>query len=225
MKNIKKLAVVAALAGLVTWGLIPSPRPAKASETPFDVFETPRTFTLGVNNIAASTGSTGVTNTWVDLSKAVGVAKIDIGVITNSVNTSNVLSVNIQVSPDTTNIYTLTNFALITTNTLVIRTNSYWGAGAITNTNFVLVPGQSVTPTASSAGFATAYLSYPGTLQYTNGCPISVFASGTAGANTNLEIGFNTASLGTNIYMRFAVTTTLMTNTAVSAFLTTPWRY
>jgi hypothetical protein len=146
----------------------------------FDSFEDLRTYVLVVTNMIGGASGAGFTNGWMEHRVLTGPATITIAVITNGgASAPTAQYVNIQVSADTTNITSLTNYMFIPTNTPAIFTNFFWGSNAASPiiTNYVLKPGITVTPTASTAGFATPLLTNYGTLTYTNGGSLSLTPS------------------------------------------------
>lgn len=204
------------LCGLVLAATLAAPL---AAEAQYDMFESPRTFILCNTNIGTATG---VTNGWLDHRALVGQAKIDFAFTSTSGSAANFASVRIDVSPDQTNITTLTNYALITTNNQLIYTNFYWGSNAVSpiNTNYIMRPGTPVTPNGATAGFTTPYLTQAGTLQYTNGGAISMLAT-----NNTEQIGFLHIE-DLPLYIRFTAifTNGAGTNVGVTALLTSAVR-
>ncbi len=108
----------------------------------FDFFKAPRFFNLGeTNNANASAAS--ITNLYSDVRGAVGISTIILYSGTNQTpgtGTNLSLTCNVQVSPDQTNWFTLTNYALVTSNTTSVATNLFYGA----NTNYASRRGHAI---------------------------------------------------------------------------------
>lgn len=192
LKNIVQAAVV----GLLVFASVET---AQAGGRGFDLFGATRNIAIvPVTQTASITG--GSTNVPAFIRYFDGIAVCTFNAYTNT--GTNVVTVTPQSSIDNTNWTTLTNYALVTT-TAIVTTNLYYAPGtnaSLTNllaTNFTLLPGTYTYPTASTAGFATPYLS---PTPFTNGGAI------TFGAGTNtIAFAFNCADVGT--YLRVNVTT------------------
>lgn len=160
----------------------------------FDQFGQTRTVAIAYPTSLTSSGS----NFYADLHEFTGIAKIDIGTLTNGACTA--AQFQAWTSPDMTNWTVLTNFAVASSNA-VIYTNVdivYQGnvfPGPMLSTNIFMLHGTNSTANAALAGFAGPYIS-PTAL--TSGMPISLTAN--SGANLT-TIGFNVDDL--QRYIRF----------------------
>lgn len=177
MNTLKKIAVGASLMLAAC---------ASFAQRGIDIFEATRTIDVAPAQNLIGWNSGIVTNQPALIIGAVGAAKLDIIAETNVGTAGGTMTVTPQVSSDTTNWATLTNYALITAPTSVISTNNYYGSPGIQSTNFVMIPGVQTTPNAATAGFSTPYLAElgGGTAAYTNGGAITL----TAGVHE--EVGF-----------------------------------
>lgn len=165
-----------------------------------DLWEQPRLHVLQGETNIFSGAATSQTNGPFDLRGLDGVLRIDVNGRTNVGNgagTNQSATIQFYVSPDQTNLISLTNFALVTTNTLTVHTNGYYGANtnytyAVTNgllaTNLTQLPFTRTFPNAATAGFATPYNApFP----FTNGGSITMPLQG------NISLGFQMGSLPT----------------------------
>jgi hypothetical protein len=123
-----------------------------------DVFSTVRSLPVGSPTVLAI-GGTPATNGPVDIVGFIGRGDLLITSFTNGTG-GGTLTATVESSPDNTNWTQVANFALIKSTTAVSYTNTYYGSytNLVVTDNFLL-PGTITTPTASSSGFATPYLS------------------------------------------------------------------
>jgi len=162
--------------------------PAEA-QPGYDMFMTPRTFVLGAPTAYAAAAST---NTWLDLHMVVGMAKVDFTAYTVGTGT---ITATLYGSADTTNWWSLTNYAKAIPTT-TIYTNYYYPSSTNWGTNLVNMPGTSTTPTASTAGFSTVYLSpvaFTGTGAWT--LTANTAPNGDSNASYIQTLGIDTALL------------------------------
>ena len=146
---------------LVTAAVISATVTARA-QGDFDFYALQKEIVLiPMTNYAFSAApSTLTTNTnTIDLGagRFIGSAYINIWATTNS--STNTLTFTPQTSPDLTNWTTIATYA-IAANSTNNYTNTYYSGntnGALLSTNTEVNPFTTVTPTASSAGFATPY--------------------------------------------------------------------
>ena len=174
------------------------------AQSGFDYFQAPRTIVITPPKLF--TGSTIWSNVPVDLHGSVGVAKVDIGILTNGA--AGALDIKAYSSPDLTN-WTIIGSCSVVSNTtaFAITNNTY--ASTLQTTNTYEYPFLAITPTASSAGFATPYtFPYP----FTNSFTIDAKAGG------SFEVGFQAADVNRYFSLQYAGAST-GTN-FVSAFLT-----
>jgi hypothetical protein len=143
-----------------------------------DTFAAPRTVSFGIQTFTPNSNS--VTNGPVDIRMFDGVAKINFFNATNSNTTGGTLTATVYGSSDATNMTAIT-YAL-GVNRTVNYTNNFWGTSTPIGTNNWILPGTMTTPTASTSGFASQYLS---PAPFTNTAAINVASRGC------YEIGFN----------------------------------
>ena len=166
MKFTKKL-----FAGLWLFAAVLCAIPASA-QVGFDTFTPVRLLPFTGATTAKTTNiftaGTVVTNGPIDKSLFTGRSTILIAAGSN-ITTTGTLTAQVYGSPDTTNFYALTNYAVVTNTTSFIATNGIYTNLTITNTPYL--PGTLTTPTAYSAGYATPYLA---ALPFTNGGAITL---------------------------------------------------
>jgi hypothetical protein len=205
MKFLKNIC----LAALLGVAAVVSTLPAMA-QNGLDYFYTPRTVFLIYPTNLTTSGSNFV----IDTSGYIGTAKIDfIGIVPPNGST-NVMSVTLASSPDWTNWTSVSNYALAVSNN-IIYTNTVYAANLFA-TNFINLPGTITTPTASSAGFATAYLNPA--LETNAAGPITITPTA-ANAGAAVTIGVDMGSLSGR-YLRAAVTVGGTTTNGISATFT-----
>ena len=140
----------------------------------FDMFNVPKTIVLAAPQNFTVNGGVGlITNGPVDIRMFDGLACIDIFSTTNTGTTGGTLTATVETSPDNTTWTALTNYALISSTTSILYTNS-----ANTNTvatDVFLIPGTytnySVTANLSAG---TVLQSLP----YTNGGAVTITTKG-----------------------------------------------
>ena len=144
---------------------------------------------------------------------AAGAGKIDVALGTNA--GGGTYTVTVQQSSDTTNWTTVSNAALVTSDTAFISTNIAY-QGQLLSTNFVPWPfGGVTTPTAATATFATPYAP---ALPYTNSATFALTSNGV------YQIGFSVPDAGP--YLRTTVVGSgTATNAVISATLTVARQY
>lgn len=122
----------------------------------FDEFAAPlTTYVIRPQFISASASNGFV----VDLRGFRGVGKLDIMSPTNSTQTSGTgATFNLTTSNDLTNWVQITNYALLSSNSIVYTNNAYGLTAQPLATNYYGLPGTLTTPTPATAGFATQYL-------------------------------------------------------------------
>lgn len=147
----------------------------------WDLFAVPRQVVLQApyNTLGTTTKSNGV----MDCLPFTGVGKITILCSTNTGASGGTMAFTLYGSNDSTNWTALTGLAYITNTTSISYTNTAYGGNpnALTNSDSFLLPGTIITPTASTAGFATPYLN---PIPFTNTGTITV-----ANVNSAIEIG------------------------------------
>lgn len=190
MKFISKILTTVAMLGLCASAM------AQA-----DYFAGARTVAL-VYPQSVNAGSSS--NFCTDIHGYEGIAKIDIVTLTNGACSAATL--NIYTSSDRTNWYSLSNYAVATSNSIVI-TNIYY-PGVQLATNVYMLPGTATTPTLPGAGFATPYIA---TAPFTNNGAITL----TTGLQT---IGFSIPD--SQRYIQFFYNFTGASTNTVSAVLT-----
>lgn len=169
-----------------------------------DVFKATRMFNLGVTNTVASGSASSVTNYVIqDIHGMDGISTIFLFSNTNSgaaAGTNLSLTCSIYLSPDQTNWNILTNYAVITSNTLFTVTNGYYGGNtnytyAVTNgllaTNHLLYPFTWTVPTGAGSGFVTPYGAVS-SFSFTNGGAITI-----SNTSTITAVGFDMGAIST----------------------------
>jgi hypothetical protein len=142
-----KLAVIGAVAFIAL--------PAVA-QVGFDAYGQMRTLILAPPTILVNGGAAAsTTNVPVDTHGFEGVAKVDIMSCTNS---GGALTALLYTSPDLTNWTALANYSLAQSSSIIYTNLGYGNATNLQATNVYNLPGAVTTPTANTAGFATAYL-------------------------------------------------------------------
>lgn len=121
----------------------------------FDQFSQPRTLQLGAARLLSGSTQGLTTNNFVDTHGMAGIAVVNISVITNV--GGGTLTATLETSPDSTNWTALANYAIASATT-VLYTNGFYASTNLVGTNVFIMPGTVVTPTATTAGFATPYL-------------------------------------------------------------------
>lgn len=180
----------------------------------FDVYGVTRTLIVAPVTLY-NTGAGPWTNSWVDVRSFDGIANLDVFCCTNVGNST--FTITVQGSNDQTNTTTIGS-ASVASSTTVIYTNGYYGGTNFSATNIYLLPGAIVTPTATTAGFATPYLNNLAN-PFTNS--LSAYSPTQYGVT---HIGLNIADA--NRYMRIIVTPAgAATNGVVGAILTAPANY
>lgn len=173
--------------------------PARAQ---IDYFAAPRTLIV----IPPQMISTTTSNFVVDIHGYEGIAKLDILSPTNiSTNLSTVL---ITTSPDRTNWTALSNYAIASTN-IVILTNNYYGSALPLATNLYEWPGTITTPVGATAGFTT---------KYTLPAPFTNSGSFVMATNGVATIGFNIQDAGR--YLQISMSLAGTSTNSVAAVLT-----
>lgn len=178
----------------------------------FDIYGGTRTIVVAPPQTILTSANNSVTNLPVDIHHLVGQAKLDLICETN-VN-AGTWTVSVQTSASDATNWTALTYAL-STSTSAITTNLFYpnGGSTQTTTNTFLLPGTITTPTAGTAGWATAYLS---AAPYTNTGSIAIPASGV------VSIGFNADDAGRFIRTIWTPAGS-STNAAVTAILTGRW--
>lgn len=193
MKFIKQILFLS----LLLWIVLP----ARAQ---FDFYGAPRTVEVITPQFISASASNGFV---VDLHGFQGIAKLDILSPTNLAATNRIVF-NITTSPDLTN-FSQVSYAQGVSQT-IIYTNNYYGTATPLATNVYLKPGTVTTPTAATAGFATAYLGAPGNF-YTNTAPLTNIGN-------PFSLGFNVQDI--QRYLMIQVTVAGTTTNPISAVLT-----
>ena len=176
----------------------------------FDTFNTTRSYVLAAPfNLIATSGI--VTNSAFDALSPIGVATVDVTVVTNTGATGGTLTLTLQTSQDTTNWTSVPGIAFINSTTSLAITNGFYGGTNLYATDLLLLPGTVTTPSAAVSAWATPYLAK---LPFTNSGALSVAATG------NYKLGFNIKDQSR--YLRTVWTPGgTVTNFSASAVLTT----
>jgi hypothetical protein len=162
----------------------------------YDEFNVPRTLLIyGATNSFGTGAGVGNTNGSLplDLHRFIGMAKVDISVPGTNGVASGTLTVTPQSSPDTTNWYSLPNYAVIS-NTYSVNVTNMANTNEV-GTNQYMLPGTIVTNTASvnlEAGYSLTSLAYTNVGGFT--IPV----------NTPIELGFQVQAV-TNRYFRLNI--------------------
>ena len=203
----------------------------------FDTYNVPRIVPFpggrlaGVVSGATTNGflaGTPVTNGPIDIGIFGGVGSITFLTATNVTQSNSVampggpstgtLTAQVYGSPDTTNLYALTNFALINGPTMILITNQLpiLGGTNAAATNYTMMPWTMTTPTAATAGYATPAPVRSGYQVFTNGGAITV----TPGApqSNYWTIGFQVSDQYRYLYVVWTPSATTGTNFLGTAF-------
>jgi hypothetical protein len=177
----------------------------------FDAFANTRTAVLvAPTNFAAGTA---FSNAPIDHIGLIGRGVVTIFSGKGAANPTGTLTAQVVTSPDMTNWFVLTNFALITTPTAFPITNGFYGGTNLATTNNILLPGTVTTPVGSTAGWVTPYLA---PLAFTNGGPVTITTPGV------YQLAFNLDDQYRYIGIQFVPSATSGTNFVGSATLTAP---
>jgi len=185
----------------------------------FDQFTVPRVVEFDTNNgaaIATANAAAAWSNAPVDIRPFIG-GTSRAAVLVNSgtyAATTGTLTFQVFGSPDTTNWYAISNFAVISTPTKFITTNANPAIRYGTNasaTNYTMFPFGAITyPTGATAGFTTPYAP---NLSYTSNSAVSCTVPGW------YEIGFNLPAQYSYLNVYFLPSTTSGSNFWASAVL------
>jgi len=146
--------------------------PALPARAQFNYFAEPRTIIITQPQVISATRSNDI----IDIHGFEGVGTIDFLESTNSQSKPNTNEV--WVSPDLTNWYAMSNFAISVPYNEIVS-NFYYAGSTNLATNLILLPGTRTIPNASSAGFVTTWLN-----------PAPFTNSGTFVMTNYEEIGF-----------------------------------
>lgn len=192
-----------------------------ASAQSFDLFGSTRTLQLGTPFKMTTSGqATALATNTVDIRSFDGIGILNLVVVSNSadVATTPALIATIEDSADTTNYTALTTIAVATSTSIAI-TNSSLGVGTnIAVTDTFLLPGTFTTPTASSAGFATRYLSpaaFTSLGTQTNGSSSAVYQYGLNLNDVRRYLRIRYSFTGSNLNYSLGATLTGRTGTEV----------
>jgi hypothetical protein len=178
LKNILQVAATICVLALLAL-------PARA-QVGFDLWGPVRDVALtnGGSTLINATSGTYVTNQAILTRNFNGIAVADYFVCTNS--GTNTFSILPQVSPDTTNWYSLSNYSLGVWLSAT-NTNNYYASASLITTNWYNLPGTPTSPTAYSSGFNTSYLTYA---PFTNSGTISNTGSTQVGIAWSIADGY-----------------------------------
>lgn len=212
MKNLKKIALALALAGISL---------SASAQRSWDLFYVPRTIQLTAPFYTSTTyAPITVTNGPIDVKLFDGLARIDFTCVSNATTTGGSVTATLygsSTAPSLTGVGSLSSigsYGLISATTSINYTNSALGSATnIYATNPYFLPGTITTPTSATAGFATRYLD-PTPLTTTGAVTLS-------GGNKNQQVvGFNIGDVPRYIYVVYTFGAGTSTNFTIGATLT-----